>query len=201
MPTTDNRSWTLTKLQIFVGQVKSWVSGKVKNNLTTTTAGDMLDATQGKVLDEKITDTAKLSGIVEDGTTATHAIAKGQFVVWQRALYTADAAISVGETLAATGGSKNLTAVSDGGLNALNASFVVVPFSGTTTPTNRWQVPSPYTPSNYVMLAVEITNQPSFCFWDIESGSYQLMPYSPGNPPSAYGETSIAGNMFLRKLP
>lgn len=59
-------------------------------------------------------------GIVETGNTATHAITKGQYVIWKGALYTADAAITVGETLSATGGSKNLTACTEGGLNSLN---------------------------------------------------------------------------------
>lgn len=60
-------------------------------------------------------------GIVETGDTCTHSggIAAGQYVIWKGVLYTADAAIDVGETLVASGGSKNLTACSDGGLNAL----------------------------------------------------------------------------------
>ena len=62
-------------------------------------------------------------GIVEDGNTATHTISKGQYVIWKGALYTADAAIASGTTLAASGGNKNLTAVSGGGLNAIKASI------------------------------------------------------------------------------
>ena len=58
---------------------------------------------------------------MEDGNTATHAIAQGQYVIWKGVLYTADAAIASGTTLAASGGTKNLTAVSGGGLNALNS--------------------------------------------------------------------------------
>ena len=64
-----------------------------------------------------------LSGIVEDGDIATHAISAGQYVIWKDALYTADAPISVGETLASSGGSKNLTAKPEGGLNALNSKI------------------------------------------------------------------------------
>ena len=60
-------------------------------------------------------------GILEIGDTATHAIAKGEYVTWKGASYTADAAISIGETLAATGGSKNLTACDKGIANALNS--------------------------------------------------------------------------------
>lgn len=62
------------------------------------------------------------TGIVEDGNTATHTISKGQYVIWKGVLYTADAAIASGTTLAASGGNKNLTAVSGGGMNAINAS-------------------------------------------------------------------------------
>ena len=65
-------------------------------------------------------------GIVETGNTATHAIAKGQYVIWKGVLCTADAAITIGETLAAEGGSKNLTACAEGGLNSLNNNFVLL---------------------------------------------------------------------------
>ena len=57
-------------------------------------------------------------GIVEDGNTATHTIAAGQYVIWKGALYTASAAIPAGTTLSTS----NLTAVSGGGLNALNGN-------------------------------------------------------------------------------
>ena len=63
-------------------------------------------------------------GIVENGNAASHTISKGQYVIWKGVLYTADAAIASGTTLAASGGNKNLTAVSGGGLNALNADIV-----------------------------------------------------------------------------
>ena len=75
------------------------------------------------VVGKHSTDIAALKndlGIVEDGDTATHTIAQGQYVIWQGALYTADAAIASGTTLAASGGNKNLTAVANGGLNLLN---------------------------------------------------------------------------------
>lgn len=61
-------------------------------------------------------------GIVENGNAASHTIAAGQYVIWKGVLYTADAAIASGTTLAASGGNKNLTAVSGGGLNALQTS-------------------------------------------------------------------------------
>lgn len=65
-------------------------------------------------------------GIVEEGDAATHTIAQGQYVIWQGALYTADAAITAGTTLAASGNDKNLTAVENGGLNVLNNNLNTV---------------------------------------------------------------------------
>ena len=62
-------------------------------------------------------------GIVQDGNTATQAISAGEFVNWKGYLYTADSAISVGATFAASGAGKNLTAVSKGGLNELNSNI------------------------------------------------------------------------------
>ena len=54
-------------------------------------------------------------GIVENTDTATHTIAKGQYVIWKDALYTASQAIPLGTALSAS----NLTAVSNGGFNDL----------------------------------------------------------------------------------
>lgn len=62
-------------------------------------------------------------GIVENGNAASQTIAAGQYVIWKGVLYTADAAIASGTTLATSGGNKNLTAVSNGGLNALNSGL------------------------------------------------------------------------------
>ena len=87
------------------------------------------------VVGKHSTDIAALKndlGIVEDGDTATHTIAQGQYVIWQGALYTADAAIASGTTLAASGGNKNLTAVENGGLNALNSRITPVYFGSQT---------------------------------------------------------------------
>lgn len=51
-----------------------------------------------------------LVGIVEDGDTATHAIAKGKYVIWKGNACKASSAISIGDTLS----SSNLTALDDG---------------------------------------------------------------------------------------
>lgn len=71
----------------------------------------------------KVSKTEDLISIVENGNTCTHTggISKGQYVNWKGDLYTADSNISVGATFASSGGSKNLTAVADGGLNDLIA--------------------------------------------------------------------------------
>lgn len=58
-------------------------------------------------------------GIVENTNTATHNISAGQYVIWKGDLYTASDAISSGATLS----NANLTAVSGGGLNALNSKI------------------------------------------------------------------------------
>ena len=65
-------------------------------------------------------------GVVENTNTATHNISAGQYVIWKGSLYTASDAISSGATLS----NANLTAVSGGGLNALNSKFYTVISSG-----------------------------------------------------------------------
>lgn len=61
-------------------------------------------------------------GLVENGDTASRNIAKGQYVIWNGALYTASVAIASGDTLSGS----NLTAVSDGGLNSINSKLELV---------------------------------------------------------------------------
>jgi len=69
-------------------------------------------------------------GIVENTNTATHNISEGQYVIWKGSLYVASSAISSGATLSTA----NLTAVSNGGLNALNSKLPISDgVSGTTT--------------------------------------------------------------------
>ena len=85
-------------------------------------------------------------GILETGDTATHAIAKGEYVTWKGASYTADAAISIGETLAATGGSKNLTACDKGIANALNSKMTPFPdYSNKLSTPTGVSINAPYT--------------------------------------------------------
>lgn len=96
-------------------------------------------------------------GILETGDTATHSIAKGEYVTWKGASYTADAAISIGETLAATGGSKNLTACDKGIANALNSKFAVL--EGTTPAKNSNKdigYPTGFTFSNTSIVSIQV---------------------------------------------
>ena len=107
------------------GSAASTASTKVGtlSNLTTTAKTDAVSAINE--VDEKLSKTEDLISIVENGNTCTHTggITKGQYVNWKGALYTADTNIAVGTTFASSGGSKNLTAVTDGGLNGLNNIF------------------------------------------------------------------------------
>lgn len=65
----------------------------------------------------------KCIGIVEDTDTAENSISAGKFVIWKGNSYTADSAITAGDTLADSGAGKNLTEVSDGIGNALNSKI------------------------------------------------------------------------------
>lgn len=90
-------------------------------SVPTMTAADIpMSSSDATFTSTAITDLRDDLGIVENDTTATHTISTGQYVIWNGSLYTADATIASGETLASTGGSKNLTAVSNGGFNLLN---------------------------------------------------------------------------------
>lgn len=75
---------------------------------------DLIDTYAGTT-NGKINATNALVGIVATGSTAPKAISKGQYVIWNGALYTAKSAISSGTTLS----SSNLQSVDDGGLNDL----------------------------------------------------------------------------------
>ena len=70
--------------------------------------------------------------IVATGDTAPKAIPAGQFVLWRGGLHTANSAIASGETLS----SSNLTAVPDGGLNAVKSAIPAVVDNLTSDSTN-----------------------------------------------------------------
>ena len=121
----------------------------------TVDAYDQLHEDTVEDYDDKIDDLSNAMGIVETGDVATHAIEAGQYVIWKRALYTADAAITIGETLAATGGSKNLTAVEKGGLNALNASLISNTLGKPYIITKSFSAPSGYSGFNFLKSELE----------------------------------------------
>lgn len=103
------------------GQVlKKNSSTNFDTNWTTLNSSDIpVSASDSTTVQQSLSAVKSDIGIVEDGNTATHTIAAGQYVIWKGALYIASAAIPSGTTLSTS----NLTAVSDGGLNSLNANF------------------------------------------------------------------------------
>ena len=66
-----------------------------------------------------ISNTQSDIAIVENTNNATHNISAGDYVIWNGALYTASSNISIGDGLSGS----NLTAVSNGGLNALDTKI------------------------------------------------------------------------------
>ena len=103
----------------------------VANNLTTSSAGSVLDARQGKALggrttanESAVSSIRNSMAIVSAGNTHS-AITAGQYVYvhshssLNEGLYTANSNISANATLSTS----NLTAVSGGGLNALNSKI------------------------------------------------------------------------------
>jgi len=85
---------------------------------TATTSVNGLMASGDKTNLERIKNINGCVAIFASGSTAPSAIAAGQYVIWNGALYTARSAISSGATLSTS----NLAAVSNGGLNNLKAS-------------------------------------------------------------------------------
>lgn len=106
----------------------------VANNLTTSSAGSVLDARQGKVLNDKATANGNAiagirSGLAIVSSGNTHgAITAGQYVYvhshssLSEGLYTANSNISANATLSTS----NLTAVSSGALNESNNKLIAL---------------------------------------------------------------------------
>ena len=125
---TSAGTWSVTVREASVKQVNvsgnglsaSWSNNQVTLSNTMTATDMPMSSSDATLTSTAITDLRDDLGIVENDTTATHTISAGQYVIWNGSLYTADATIANGETLASTGGSKNLTAVSNGGFNLLN---------------------------------------------------------------------------------
>jgi hypothetical protein len=103
---------------------------KLRMDVLTISQQTLTDPQKAQVLDNigaaDAEDTKAAMGIVEDGNTATQAIAAGEFVIWKGGVYTADSAIASGATLASSGAGKNLTAAAKGGFNLLNSNIPVI---------------------------------------------------------------------------
>ena len=132
-------------------------------------------------------------GIVEDTNTATHTIAKGQYVIWKDALYMASQAIPLGTTLS----SSNLTAVSNGGLNM----FSVVEASGVpATGTLSVALPSGFESLSTAIIAVAaitsstVSFDPNIYFATVSKNSNQIVFDNQSN-------TSRKMFAFIMKVP
>ena len=139
-------------------------------NLITSGAVYAADAAQ----DTQIANLKAAAAIVEDGDTATNTISAGAFVLWKGLLYTADAAIASGTTLAASGGSKNLTAVENGGLNALNSKMPKSGFKSITIPAGGSQAETVLFDTAFpagTPYAVLVTQSDQYAYADLFFGS------------------------------
>lgn len=113
-------------LQTFGGYL---TTENVANNLTTTAAGSVLDARQGKMLNDKINATQSDIAIIIEGNQTTHTggVAVGEFVSVRNStisgiadgLYKATQAIPANTAIDST----YLTAVNGGGLNEVNVQI------------------------------------------------------------------------------
>ena len=85
----------------------------------------VLLAENGATVLEQVHNKAEESvvAIVESGDTAFNNIDVGQYVIWNGDIYKAIAAISSGDTLAATGNGANLSVPAGGAVNDLNSSL------------------------------------------------------------------------------
>lgn len=142
-----------------------------KNNLTTTTPGYVLDARQGKTLNDAIAATQSDIAIIIDGNKTTHTggAAVGQYVIVRNStisgitdgLYKATQAIPVNTAIT----SAYLSAVSGGGLNELNSKIAklhiatVTGTMGSDTNTNySFDAPSGYDAENSAIIGYSNKN-------------------------------------------
>lgn len=91
-------------------------SSDIANNLTTTTSGKVLDATQGKALNDAKADKTDLTSISETRPTASQAISKGKYFYLDGTLVKAKTAIAQGATFTEN---TNYETVNSGALNTL----------------------------------------------------------------------------------
>ena len=119
----DDGGTTYTKKLLTTDEIPSSSDVVSLNGQTgvVTIYGDTMPIESGSADSVKdVTDDLKSDiAIVEDTNNATHNITSGQYVVWKGSLHTASSNISIGDGLSGS----NLTAVSGGGLNALNSKL------------------------------------------------------------------------------
>ena len=149
------------------------LKNKLEVDVLTISGQTLSDAQKGQV--QENLGVSGLIGIVENGSTASQAISKGQYVIWKGALYTADAAISSGATLAASGGSKNLTACTSGGLNALNSKMPKkVEFSATASGSNTYASIAAYVPSTAYVIGLSVKNGAAYNQFRTSNGDWYI---------------------------
>lgn len=181
---TQEQSFTSTQKETARGNLDLGGAAlqDVANNLTTTSEGSVLDARQGKALNDKATANGNSVSAIQDSiaivsTGNTHiAITSGQYVYVRNhsslseGLYTAISNISANATLSTS----NLLSVSQGGLNSLYNRLIPIyikTVTGTTTGTGA------ITPnidiSTYFILGAAFTSDNAstgFVFWRGKDG-------------------------------
>ena len=206
--------------------IEFYIAGTSTPIETETLYGENLKDLLRHDLPERITENAQAialeratGGIVQDGNTATQAISAGEFVNWKGYLYTADSAISVGATFAASGAGKNLTAVSKGGFNALNSNIDSITGYGSNSNGTYWKFKdgtmicakkvtatkdmtvangSLYTHSGSISLGNwpdAFTSVPFVNVTNVSASGYWVDDFASGNTPSA----TNAGKVFLTR--
>lgn len=121
-------------------------------------------------------------GIVATGTTAPQAITAGQYVIWQGSLYTAKSNIASGATLSTA----NLTAVSGGGLNALNTKIsgrnpktLLRPL--TVNQTTDWTYTAPHDGTLFLTYISKVRHYTSVNWNGAYIGAFSLPTYNEQN--------------------
>ena len=94
------------------------------NGLDSDSTTAALAAAQGKALSQQIVNLGGAIAYNETGDNASRSYTAGQYIIWKNSLYTVNSS-GIGSGEAITG---KVTAVTDGGLNAINNNFGVVAF-------------------------------------------------------------------------
>ena len=112
---------------------------------------------------------------VEDGSTASRNYNAGDYIIWQGTAYQASTAIGSGTTLAV---GTNLTAITGGVANALNASLKGVWVQGTISSDGTWTTianyPSGFTKDNCYIAAAYLHSSTSYENYTIPNNVSEL---------------------------